>query len=51
MKKLKYMSILICLSLIAYSNITPDGKTNVYVEKSNNGVEIINISTPREEVI
>ena len=49
MKKLKYMSILICLSLIAYSNITPDGKTNVYVEKSNNGVEIINISTPSEK--
>lgn len=36
----------ICLSLITYSNITPDDKTNVYVEKSNNGVDIINISTP-----
>lgn len=46
MKNLKFMLTAICLSLITYSNITSDGKTNVYVEKSNNGVKIINISTP-----
>ncbi len=37
------------ISLLSFSEITPDGKTNVYVEKSNNGTEVINISTPSEK--
>ncbi|NYV27654.1 hypothetical protein HP397_02275 [Streptobacillus felis] len=45
MKK-KYALCLLITSLFSYTNMTVDGKTNVYVEKSNSGVEIINISTP-----
>ncbi|WP_067143281.1 filamentous hemagglutinin N-terminal domain-containing protein [Oceanivirga salmonicida] len=42
--------IMLCLiSLLSFSEITPDGKTNVYVEKSNNGTEVINISTPSDK--
>ncbi|WP_156447614.1 filamentous hemagglutinin N-terminal domain-containing protein, partial [Streptobacillus felis] len=42
--KLTFLTFL--TTFFSYTNITVDGKTNVYVEKSNNGVDIINISTP-----
>ena len=44
MKKILGLSLL--FSIFSFSNITVDGNTNVYVEKSNNGIDIINISTP-----
>ncbi|WP_156300427.1 filamentous hemagglutinin N-terminal domain-containing protein [Streptobacillus canis] len=46
MKKFFGMIIAISISLFSYANITVDGNTNVYIEKSNNGIDIINISTP-----
>ncbi|WP_067320659.1 two-partner secretion domain-containing protein [Streptobacillus felis] len=42
--KLTFLAFL--TTFFSYTNITVDGKTNVYVEKSNSGVDIINISTP-----
>ena len=44
MKKILGLSLL--FSIFSFANITVDGNTNVYVEKSNNGIDIINISTP-----
>ena len=44
MKKILGLGLL--FSIFSFANITVDGSTNVYVEKSNNGIDIINISTP-----
>ena len=46
-----FVIILGILSTVSFTNITVDGKTNVYVEKSLNGVDIINIATPSEKGI
>lgn len=43
MKKLIF-SILFTFNILA--NIIPDGNSNVYVEKSQNGIDIVNISSP-----
>ena len=50
MKYINKMTILLSLILgfNSLSEITPDGNTNVYVERSNNEVEVINISTPSD---
>ncbi|WP_064615457.1 two-partner secretion domain-containing protein [Streptobacillus moniliformis] len=42
----KFIGIVLMVSLFSFANIKVDGTTNVYVEKSNNGVDVINISTP-----
>ena len=53
MKYINKMTILLSLILgfNSLSEITPDGNTNVYVERSNNEVEVINISTPSQKGI
>ena len=53
MKYINKMTILLSLILgfNSLSEITPDGNTNVYVERLNNEVEVINISTPSQKGI
>lgn len=48
MKKLLF-TILLTINLLA--NIIPDNNSNVYIEKSLNGIDIINIATPDEKGI
>lgn len=51
MKKLIKIILLIILTSFSFTEILVDEKTNVYVEKTVDGIDIINIATPNENGI
>ncbi|WP_064581460.1 filamentous hemagglutinin N-terminal domain-containing protein [Streptobacillus moniliformis] len=48
---MKKMLGILLIQFFSFASIKVDGKINVYVEKSNNGIDVINISTPSSKGI
>ncbi|WP_064581352.1 filamentous hemagglutinin N-terminal domain-containing protein [Streptobacillus moniliformis] len=48
---MKKMLGILLIQFFSFASIKVDGKSNVYVEKSNNGIDVINISTPSSKGI